>query len=132
MRFELHTQRREQLVDITKRIQQAVTGIGLAEGEVLVYCPHTTAAITITESADPDVASDILAGLSRLVPKDAGWQHSEGNADAHIKAVLVGTSEIVPVSDGRLALGTWQGIFFCEFDGPRRRTVEVLVRGRDS
>jgi secondary thiamine-phosphate synthase enzyme len=87
--------------------------------------PHTTAAITINENADPDVVTDLLAGLARIAPRDAGWRHSEGNSDGHLKSSLVGASELVPVADGRLQLGTWQGVYFCEFDGPRTRQVWV-------
>lgn len=125
MQFELSTQRREQLVDITAQIESSLAETGLREGAVLVYCPHTTAAITINENADPDVVLDLLAGLERIAPRTAGWRHSEGNSDGHLKSTLVGTSEVVPVSDGRLMLGTWQGIYFAEFDGPRRRRVIV-------
>lgn len=125
MQFELSTQRRAQLVDITAQVQDILAETGLREGAVLVYCPHTTAAITINENADPDVVRDLLDGLERIAPRDAGWRHSEGNSDGHLKSSLVGTSELVPVSEGRLALGTWQGIYFAEFDGPRRRRVIV-------
>lgn len=125
MQFELSTQRREQLVDITAQVESLVAETGLRDGAVLVYCPHTTAAITINENADPDVVRDLLDGLERIAPRDAGWRHSEGNSDGHLKSSLVGTSELVPVSEGRLALGTWQGIYFAEFDGPRRRRVIV-------
>lgn len=125
--IEIRTGRREELVDITRRVAEAVAGAGVAEGIAHVWCPHTTAAITVNEAADPSVARDIVAGLSRMVPRDAGWQHAEGNSDAHLKASLLGASASVPVSGGRLALGTWQGVFFCEFDGPRSRRVEVRV-----
>jgi secondary thiamine-phosphate synthase enzyme len=93
---------------------------------VLVYVPHTTAGVLINERADPDVARDVVAALDRMVPADAAYRHAEGNAPAHIKAVLVGTSQMVPAMDGRLALGTWQGIFLAEFDGPRSRRLLVV------
>jgi len=123
--FSVRTSSRTTLVDITRDVQRAVEELVVADGAVLVYCPHTTAAITINESADPDVVRDIDSKLGRLVPHADGYRHSEGNSDAHVKSSLVGCSETVLVSDGILVLGTWQGIFFCEFDGPRTRTVIV-------
>jgi secondary thiamine-phosphate synthase enzyme len=125
--IDVRTERREELVDITRRVAEAVASSGVAEGIAHVWCPHTTAAITVNEAADPSVAGDIVAGLGRMVPRDAGWRHAEGNSDAHLKASLLGASASVPISGGRLALGTWQGIFFCEFDGPRTRRVEVRI-----
>jgi secondary thiamine-phosphate synthase enzyme len=125
--IEVRTERREELVDITRRVAEAVASSGVAEGIAHVWCPHTTAAITVNEAADPSVARDVVAGLARFVPREGGWQHAEGNADAHLKASLLGASASVPISGGRLALGTWQGIFFCEFDGPRTRRVEVRI-----
>jgi secondary thiamine-phosphate synthase enzyme len=127
MRFELRTHSREAMVDITGQVRDAIARSGVATGHALVYCPHTTAGITINEAADPDVAADILAGLARLVPADGPWRHAEGNSDAHLKATLVGSGVMVPVADGRPLLGTWQGVFFCEFDGPRTRSVSVTV-----
>lgn len=127
MRFEVRTHARDEMVDITRQIADAVTGSGVERGAALVYCPHTTAGVTVNEAADPDVAADILAGLARLVPADGPWRHAEGNSTAHIKATLVGSSVQVPIADGRLALGTWQGVFLCEFDGPRTRSVSVAV-----
>ena len=121
------TSRRGELVDITSQVAAAVQESGVSEGEALVFVPHTTAGVTINEAADPAVASDILSALERLVPWEAGWRHSEGNAAAHVKATLVGSSVRVAVEGGRLVLGTWQGIFFCEFDGPRSRRVLVRV-----
>lgn len=129
MRVELSTERREQLVDITAEVRRIVEASGVAEGTALVYCTHTTAGLTINEAADPDVPADILAGLAGLVPHHGDWRHTEGNSDAHIKATLVGSSVLVPVIAGELALGRWQGIFFCEFDGPRRRSLLVTVSG---
>jgi secondary thiamine-phosphate synthase enzyme len=127
MRLEMHTQRRDQLIDVTDKVAEVVEASGVQEGMALIYCSHTTAGVTINEAADPDVGVDLLAGLSRLAPPDVGWRHAEGNSDAHVKAALIGASAIVPIVAGRLALGTWQGIFFCEFDGPRRRSLSVHV-----
>jgi len=133
MEIEVRTQRREEMVDITVEVAAAVREAKTGSGHVFVYCPHTTAGLTINEAADPDVRADILSGLERLVPRAGGWRHAEGNADAHIKASLMGSSVTVPIDGGKMALGTWQGVFLCEFDGPRRRTVLVSVTGpRDS
>ncbi len=126
--FEVSTGARSQLVDITSRVREVVRGTGIREGLCQVYIPHTTAGVTVNEAADPDVAADILEHLERLVPRGR-YRHREGNADAHIKASLVGFSATLPVAGGDLALGTWQGIFLCEFDGPRRRRVRVTVLG---
>lgn len=125
--FDVSTRRRAQLVDVTERVAAAVGRSGVEEGVCHVYVPHTTAGITINEGADPDVAHDIEARLEALVPKDAGYDHAEGNADSHIKTALVGPSCAAPVRGGKLALGTWQAIFLCEWDGPRTRKVEVAV-----
>ncbi len=121
---------REMLVDITREVEDAIAGLGVSEGLAHVWCPHTTAGITVNEAADPDVAADIVRALRGVVPPDGDYRHEEGNADAHVKASLVGGFALVPVSDGRLALGTWQGVFLCEFDGPRERRVEVRLLGR--
>lgn len=123
--FAVRTTARTALVDITARVQEAVGQLAVAEGAVLVFVPHTTAAVTINEGADPDVVRDLDRALSRLVPAEGGYAHAEGNSDAHIKSTLVGCSAIVPVAGGRLALGTWQAVWFCEFDGPRQRRVRV-------
>jgi secondary thiamine-phosphate synthase enzyme len=125
--LSVKTARREEMIDITSLVRAAVRRTGVEHGVVYVYCPHTTAGITIQENADPDVRTDLLAHLARLVPQDAGFRHSEGNADAHIKSSLIGASQVVPLDDGKLALGTWQALFFCEFDGPRSRRVLVKV-----
>ncbi len=125
--IELSTDRREQFVDITRQVAEAVRATGVGDGAALVYCPHTTAAISINENADPDVVGDLLAGLATLAPRDAGWHHVEGNSDGHLKSSLVGASELIPVTGGELVLGTWQGVYFCEFDGPRHRRVYVQV-----
>jgi len=121
------TDRRTQLVDVTAQVQKAVASSGMAEGICYLYVPHTTAAITINECADPDVARDVEGVLDRLIPTTGAYRHSEGNSDSHVKAILVGTSQIVFVRGGKLALGRWQGVFFCEFDGPRDRKLEVKV-----
>ena len=123
--FSVRTSSRTTLVNITGDVERAARELGVTSGAVLVYCPHTTAAITINESADPDVATDIDSKLGRLVPHSDGYRHAEGNSDAHVKSSLVGCSETVLVEDGALVLGTWQGVFFCEFDGPRTRTVII-------
>ncbi len=124
--FTVRTQRRNQFVEITDQVRQAIRDKGLGTGACLVYCPHTTAAITINENADPDVRHDLLAKLSEMVPKsERYYQHSEGNSDAHVKTSLVGNSVSVLVETGRLVLGRWQGIYLCEFDGPRQRQVWV-------
>lgn len=127
--IDVSTGARSQLVEITGGVAGAVETSGVRSGTCHVYVTHTTAGLTINENADPDVARDILAGLARLIPAEGDYQHAEGNSDAHIKASLVGFSAMVPVVDGRLALGTWQGIYLCEFDGPRRRRVLVGVAG---
>jgi secondary thiamine-phosphate synthase enzyme len=119
---------RSQMIEITGEVQRAVSASGLQEGIVIVHCPHTTAGLTINEDADPSVRVDIIEALDRLVPWRAGYRHAEGNAAAHIKSSLVGHSVTVLVEQGRLVLGTWQGIFFCEFDGPRRRRVLVQTQ----
>jgi secondary thiamine-phosphate synthase enzyme len=125
--FEVRTSRRAQLVDITQRVGDVVQRSGVAEGVCIVFIPHTTAGVTINEGADPDVASDIESHLRELVPKEAAFEHEEGNSDSHIKTVLVGPSTMVPVRAGGLGLGTWRAIFLCEWDGPRTRRVEVGV-----
>jgi len=113
------------MIDITKRVAEAVRASGVQEGLCFIYVPHTTAGVTINENADPSVREDILACLERLAPAAARYRHAEGNADAHIKASLVGSSASVIVEGGKLVLGTWQGIFLCEFDGPRNRKVHI-------
>jgi secondary thiamine-phosphate synthase enzyme len=128
--FDLHTRRRNEFVEITDRVRQAVRQSGVAAGLCVVYCPHTTAAITINENADPDVVHDMLLWLERSIPQvQAGFRHGEGNSDSHIKASLVGPSVTLVIDSGDLVLGRWQGVWFCEFDGPRTRTVHVQVVG---
>lgn len=129
--FSISTKNRSQMIDITSEVRSIVGESGISDGEVSVYCPHTTAAITINENADPSVPHDILLTLEELFPVNRpGYQHYEGNSDAHCKSSLVGCSEQILLKDGSLQLGTWQGIFFCEFDGPRSRKVLVQVRGQ--
>ena len=125
--LEVSTSRRCQMIDITDMVNRHALAGGCREGICLLWCTHTTAGITVNEGADPDVAADILDRLERLAPRSGGYRHAEGNADAHIKAALIGPSVAMPVSGGRLALGTWQRVFFCEFDGPRSRSVAVTV-----
>ncbi len=121
----LQTGARTDFVDLTNEVQAAVSDLGLQEGVVVVFNPHTTAAVTINEGADPDVVTDMTAALDRIVPWQDGYLHAEGNAAAHIKASMFGSSVMVIVSGGRLNLGTWQKIWFCDFDGPRRRRIWV-------
>jgi secondary thiamine-phosphate synthase enzyme len=125
--INIKTNSRIEMVDITPSIQKEVSRSGIKEGVCIAYVPHTTAGITINEGADPSVCHDILAKLRDLAPSDAGYSHMEGNSDSHIKASLMGSSVSVIVEDGRLVLGTWQKIFFCEFDGPRSRKVLIRI-----
>jgi secondary thiamine-phosphate synthase enzyme len=125
--FSVQTRRRAQLVDVTARIAEAVEQSRVGEGVCHVFVPHTTAGITINEGADPDVARDIETHLASLVPKESAFEHAEGNSDSHIKTVLIGPACSAPVRDGKLALGTWQAVFLCEWDGPRTRRVDVAV-----
>jgi secondary thiamine-phosphate synthase enzyme len=127
MILAVKTQAKTELIDITSKIAQLVQKSGVEEGLCLVYVPHTTAAVTINESADPSVKSDILMVLNRIVPWEADYRHMEGNSPAHVKSTLVGPSELIAIENRSLVLGTWQGIFFCEFDGPRNRKVHVRV-----
>ena len=124
--FALSTRKRCEFIDITQEVAEVVKGI--KDGIVTIYTPHTTSAITINENADPAVQRDILATLERLIPHKGDYQHSEGNSDSHVKASLFGSSAQVIVQDGKLVLGTWQGIFFCEFDGPRTRKIHVYCK----
>ena len=125
--LSVKTDRRTQLVDVTAEVQKAVSASNVAYGICYLYVPHTTAAITINECADPDVARDVEGVLDRLIPATGPYRHSEGNSDSHVKAILVGTSQSIFVHGGKLALGRWQGVFFCEFDGPRDRKLEVKL-----
>ncbi len=124
--LRVKTQRAEELIDITAQVERAVRELGLRDGAVMLYVPHTTAGITINENADPSVKEDLRDVLAKLVPRDLNYKHLEGNAHAHVRSSLVGHSALVPVEDGQLKLGTWQGVLFCEFDGPRERTVWVV------
>ena len=126
MIIDVTTGNRTEMIDITRHVQQALDRVAAGgDGLCLIYVPHTTAGVTINESADPAVAADILKMLNTVVPFEAGYRHREGNSAAHIKSTLVGASQTAAVEKGRLVLGTWQGIFFCEFDGPRSRRVDV-------
>ncbi len=127
--LKFSSSRRMEMIDITAEVAKAVDETGVKNGLCCIYIPHTTAGITINENADPSVKADILNSLEQLVPADESYSHTEGNADSHIKASLMGSSASVIVEAGRLKLGTWQGIFLCEFDGPRRREVYVKVYG---
>jgi len=123
--ISVQTHSRFEMIDITASVQKVICEGKIESGICLVYTPHTTAAVTINENADPDVPCDILAALDRAVPLSANYRHAEGNSAAHVKSSLVGASEMVIIENGRLVLGTWQSIFFCEFDGPRTRKVVV-------
>jgi len=125
----VRSSKRADAIDITERVQQMVRESGVASGLCHIFVPHTTAGVFINENADPDALSDILRTLESLVPWENGYRHAEGNAAAHIKATLVGTSQTVPVRHGRLALGRWQGIYFADFDGPRERQLQITVLG---
>ncbi len=123
VKISITTSRRTELAPVTRAVQAALAGVAPWDGLLHVHSPHTTAGVTVNEQADPDVAADMERALAKLVPWSAGYAHAEGNSAAHIQAALVGTSVLVPVREGRLALGTWQGIFLCEFDGPRTREL---------
>lgn len=125
--INIKTKTRTEFVDITSEIQQVIDEAGIKDGICCLYVPHTTAGITINEGADPSVVSDIQRTLSKLIPNNLNYSHMEGNSDAHIKSTVVGASETVIIDDGKLLLGTWQSIFFCEFDGPRHRRVLVKL-----
>ena len=125
MQFTVKTRSQTEMIDITAAVQKVVRENALEEGLCFVFVPHTTAAVTINESADPSVKSDMLKVINQVIPWESGYRHMEGNSPAHIKATLVGASEQIAVEKGRLVLGTWQGVFFCEFDGPRTRKVHV-------
>ncbi len=130
MVITVKTGSRTEMVDITARIQAAVSGSGVTQGLCMVYVPHTTAGVTINESADPNVKRDIMMVLNQVIPWEADYRHLEGNSPAHIKSSLIGASETLIIKNSTLVLGTWQGIFFCEFDGPRTRKVHIkLISG---
>lgn len=125
--LQVETGAREAMIDVTGRLEELLRESGARSGLMTVYTPHTTTGLTINEGADPDVCRDILAHLRAMVPRNAGFRHAEGNSDAHIKAALLGSSAQIIVEGGRLVLGTWQRVFLCEFDGPRRRTLHVKI-----
>lgn len=125
--LEINSREWNQAIDITSEVNRLVAKSRVEEGVCHIYVPHTTAAVTVNESADPTVAADILDQLTRVAPAKATYLHREGNSDAHIKSTMVGVSQAVLITGGRLLLGTWQGIFFCEFDGPRRRKIFVKI-----
>ena len=127
MILSVKTRKRTELIDITSDINQLIKKSDVDQGLCMLYVPHTTAAVTINESADPSVKSDILMVLNQVIPWDANYRHLEGNSPAHVKSSLVGPSELIAIENRRLVLGTWQGIFFCEFDGPRTRKVYVRI-----
>lgn len=126
--ISIRSRSRFEMIDITQSVQKAASEEKIDSGMALIYTPHTTAAVTINENADPDVPHDILAQLDRIAPLAANYRHAEGNSAAHVKSSLVGASEMVAIEDGRLLLGTWQAIFFCEFDGPRTRKVYISFK----
>jgi secondary thiamine-phosphate synthase enzyme len=125
--FQVRTSAQTEFIDITRSVQEAVRKTGVEEGICIIFIPHTTAAVTINENADPSVVQDIIMELNKIIPFKDSYRHMEGNSPSHIKASLVGCSQIVFVESGKLVLGTWQGVFFCEFDGPRNRKVHVRV-----
>lgn len=126
--IQVKTSKRNELVDVTGQVQGVVSKSGVKEGICVVYCPHTTAGVTINEAADPSVKHDILAKLSELVPEGRGYTHAEGNSDSHIKASLTGNSCTIIITKRKLLLGTWQGCFFAEFDGPRDRKLLIYIK----
>lgn len=118
-----------ELIDVTRQVRQAIRNSGISNGLAVVFTPHTTGAVTINENADPDVVSDMVMELNKIVPLQDNYRHAEGNSAAHLKSSLIGASETLIVVDGEPLLGTWQGIYFCEFDGPRKRTLQIQVIG---
>jgi secondary thiamine-phosphate synthase enzyme len=125
--ISVKTSARTEMVDVTTLVERELAGTGISEGRITLYVPHTTAAITVNEGADPAVKADILMMLNRIIPWEADYKHLEGNSPAHVKASLVGPSETVLVTNGRVLLGAWQRIFFCEFDGPRNRQIHLQI-----
>ena len=125
--LEIRTSEQNQLKEITDKIRHLIKRSGVTEGHALLFVPHTTAAVTINENADPDVTTDLLYGLNKLIPLQDNYRHMEGNSAAHIKSSLVGTSETILICNGKPLLGTWQGIYFCEFDGPRLRKLHIKI-----
>ena len=127
MILPVKTRERTELVDVTSDVNRVIQESGIVQGLCLLYVPHTTAAVTINESADPSVKTDMLMILNKIIPWEANYRHLEGNSAAHIKSTLVGSSELIAIENRKLALGTWQGVFFCEFDGPRSRKLHVRI-----
>jgi secondary thiamine-phosphate synthase enzyme len=127
MKISVKSRQKTELIDVTREVEKTLAKGGIKDGFCFLYVPHTTAGITINESADPSVKADILMILNQIIPWHAGYGHMEGNSPAHIKSSIIGASEWVAVENGRLVLGTWQGIFFCEFDGPRNRTLQIKL-----
>jgi secondary thiamine-phosphate synthase enzyme len=125
--IDIRSSTREELIDVTALVRAALKRIGVSRGMAFIYCPHTTAGVTIQENTDPTVRSDMLGQLRKLVPRDPAFEHSEDNADAHIKSSLMGVTTSVPVDGGKMQLGQWQAIYFCEFDGPRDRRLHIKV-----
>lgn len=125
--IDVSSRRRTEMIDVTAEVRRAIRESGIQSGLAVLFVPHTTAAVTINENADPDVVRDMTMELDKIVPLEDGYRHSEGNSAAHIKSTLVGASETVLVEGGEPVLGTWQGIYFCEFDGPRRRKLHLKV-----
>jgi secondary thiamine-phosphate synthase enzyme len=125
--LKIKTDRRTQLLEVTEQVEQAIEKSQVTDGVCYVYVPHTTAAVMINECADPDVATDLEGAFDRLIPFEGPYRHAEGNSDSHMKSVVVGASQTIFVERGHLVLGRWQGIFFCEFDGPRERRLQVKV-----
>lgn len=127
--IQIQTQSKHQMIHITNTINQLVRGSNIQTGKAILFVPHTTAAITINENADPDVKEDILNGLQKTFPNDPNYTHYEGNSDAHIKSSVIGVDQVILIENNSLLLGTWQGIYFMEFDGPRNRTLIVRIEG---
>jgi secondary thiamine-phosphate synthase enzyme len=125
--IEVSTTEQVQFVDITEKVQTAVKSSKIKDGRCIVFVPHTTAAVTINENADPDVSTDMIKEINKIVPFSDNYRHFEGNSAAHIKSSMIGVSELMLIENGRLKLGRWQGLYFCEFDGPRRRKIWVKI-----
>jgi len=125
--LQINSCKQVEMIDITADVRAAVGKLGVSHGLIHLYVPHTTAAVTINENADPDVTRDMIMELNKIVPFEDGYRHNEGNSAAHLKSSLVGISELIPLENGQPLLGTWQGIYFCEFDGPRQRKLHIRV-----
>lgn len=125
--INISTHSRVEMLEITDDVKRAVRESEITDGAVIIFIPHTTAGVTINENADPDVTADMTSKLSRMIPKKDKYHHFEGNSDAHLKTTLTGSSEIIPIKDNKMTLGRWQGIYFCEFDGPRKRNVIISI-----